>query len=181
MWNDGGCPDGLLRTTLLDPRRGAPSLLLAVAGGAECPPLVQLRVAGRASDPVCRLRAELHLRDHRRQRQDRASIAPGTYQVQITTPVVFADVDLTGTTDMTACKSFVQFQLSGPGSTSPPRCRTVTRTTAPSQRPSRPAGTTRAQDNNQPSVAHIVFSTRNRERRPRRRRPTRSTGTGTGS
>jgi hypothetical protein len=43
------------------------------------------------------------------------SIAPGTYQVLVTTPVVFAGVDLSGTFDMTACKSFVQFQLTGPG------------------------------------------------------------------
>jgi hypothetical protein len=43
------------------------------------------------------------------------SIAPGTYQVLVTTPVVFADVDLSGIFDMTACKSYVQFQLAGPG------------------------------------------------------------------
>src|SRR5690348_11895785 len=43
------------------------------------------------------------------------SIPPGTYQVFITTPMVFADVDLTGVTDMTACKSFTQFSLTGPG------------------------------------------------------------------
>lgn len=42
-------------------------------------------------------------------------IAPGTYQVYVTTPQVFADVDLTGISDMTACKSFTQFQLTGPG------------------------------------------------------------------
>jgi hypothetical protein len=44
-----------------------------------------------------------------------ASIPPGTYQVLVTTPMVFADVDLSGIFDMTACKSFVQFQLTGPG------------------------------------------------------------------
>jgi len=43
------------------------------------------------------------------------SIAPGTYDVHIATPVVFASVDLSGIDDFTACKSFVQFQLSGPG------------------------------------------------------------------
>ena len=43
------------------------------------------------------------------------SIPPGNYQVFITTPMVFADVDLTGVFDMTACKSFTQFQLTGPG------------------------------------------------------------------
>jgi hypothetical protein len=44
-----------------------------------------------------------------------SQIAPGTYQVYVTTPQVFADVDLTGISDMTACKSFTQFQLTGPG------------------------------------------------------------------
>ena len=44
-----------------------------------------------------------------------SSIAPGTYQVYVTTPQVFANVDLTGISDMTACKSFTQFQLTGPG------------------------------------------------------------------
>ena len=44
-----------------------------------------------------------------------SSIPPGTYQVLVTTPMVFADVDLSGIFDMTACKSFVQFQLAGPG------------------------------------------------------------------
>jgi hypothetical protein len=45
------------------------------------------------------------------------SIPPGTYQVLVTTPQVFALVDLTGQApnDFTACKSFVQFQLNGPG------------------------------------------------------------------
>jgi hypothetical protein len=43
------------------------------------------------------------------------SIAPGSYQLHVATPVVFAGVDLSGTDDFTACKSFVQFQLSGPG------------------------------------------------------------------
>jgi hypothetical protein len=44
-----------------------------------------------------------------------SSIAPGTYQVQVVTPVPFAQIDLSDTNDLTACKSFVQFQLSGPG------------------------------------------------------------------
>jgi len=43
------------------------------------------------------------------------SIAPGQYQVQVTTPVVFGGVDLSGTTDMTACKGYVQFDLKGTG------------------------------------------------------------------
>src|SRR5262245_55759499 len=43
------------------------------------------------------------------------SIAPGTYQVFVRSVVVFAMVDLSGIDDFTACKGFVQFQLSGPG------------------------------------------------------------------
>jgi hypothetical protein len=43
------------------------------------------------------------------------SIAPGTYQILVRTVVVFALVDLSGIDDFTACKSFVQFQLTGPG------------------------------------------------------------------
>src|SRR4029078_799480 len=44
-----------------------------------------------------------------------SSIAPGTYQVLVRSVVVFALVDLSGIDDFTACKVFVQFQLSGPG------------------------------------------------------------------
>src|SRR4029077_10037040 len=44
-----------------------------------------------------------------------SALAPGTSQVFIPTPMVFADVDLTGISDMTACKSFTQFSLTGPG------------------------------------------------------------------
>ncbi len=43
------------------------------------------------------------------------SIAPGSYQVYVTTPQVFANVDLSGVFDMTACKSYTQFQVTGPG------------------------------------------------------------------
>src|SRR4051812_36071428 len=43
------------------------------------------------------------------------SVAPGTYQILVRSVVVFALVDLSGIDDFTACKGFVQFQLSGPG------------------------------------------------------------------
>src|SRR5262249_7343404 len=45
------------------------------------------------------------------------SIAPGTYQVDVRTPLAFGTVPLAnmGVTDMTACKGFPQFQLTGPG------------------------------------------------------------------
>ena len=48
-------------------------------------------------------------------KQPVTSIAPGNYQVQVTTPVAFGGIDLSGTNDMTACKGFVQFHLTGPG------------------------------------------------------------------
>ena len=43
------------------------------------------------------------------------SIAPGQYQIHVHTVVVFAVVDLSGISDLTACKGNVQFQLAGPG------------------------------------------------------------------
>ena len=43
------------------------------------------------------------------------TIAPGTYQVVITTPDPFGVFDLSGRTDLMACKGFVNFRLTGPG------------------------------------------------------------------
>jgi hypothetical protein len=88
-----------------------------------------------------------------------SSIPPGTYQVQIMTPVAFGAVDLTGIHDMTACQSFVQFQLSGPGvnlsSTLGDGDSAFWLYTEMLQ----PSATYTAVDNNQPSVARVVFST----------------------
>ena len=87
-----------------------------------------------------------------------STIPPGTYQVQIQTPVAFGSVDLTGVHDMTACQSFVQFQLSGPGvnlsSTLGDGDSAFWLYTETFQ----PGGTYTAVDNNQPSVARVVFS-----------------------
>src|SRR3954468_23845781 len=44
-----------------------------------------------------------------------SSILPGTYSVVVTSPEAFAGVDLSGKSDLTACKGSVKFQLSGPG------------------------------------------------------------------
>jgi hypothetical protein len=110
-----------------------------------------------------------------------ASIAPGTYQVQITTPVVFADVDLTGTTDMTACKSFVQFQLTGPGVNIATTLQDGDEDYGAFTATFQAGGTYTAQDNNQPSVAHMVFSTTQSGTAPTPTAPYTSTGTGTGS
>ena len=43
------------------------------------------------------------------------SVAPGSYQILVTSPVPFAAVDLAGINDMTACRGSAQFALSGPG------------------------------------------------------------------
>lgn len=88
-----------------------------------------------------------------------STIPPGTYQVQIQTPVAFGAVDLTGIHDMTACQSFVQFQLTGPGvnlaSTLGDGDSAFWLYTETFQ----PGATYTAVDNNQPSVARAVFST----------------------
>jgi hypothetical protein len=90
-----------------------------------------------------------------------SSIAPGTYQVDVRTPVAFGTVPLTnaGANDMTACKGFPQFQLTGPGvslfTTMTAGCeadKTFPETFLPS-------GTYVATDQNQPAVARGAFTT----------------------
>jgi hypothetical protein len=87
------------------------------------------------------------------------SIAPGTYQVSIRTPVSFAEVDLSGIFDMTACKGFVQFDLTGPGVNAFDNLgdgdNAFDLLTATFQ----PSSTYTAVDLNQPSVARAVFTT----------------------
>jgi hypothetical protein len=85
------------------------------------------------------------------------TIAPGTYQVQITTPVVFADVDLTGIYDMTACQSFVQFQITGPGVSISTTLQDGDEDYGVYSATFKPGSTYTASDLNQPSVAKLVF------------------------
>lgn len=87
------------------------------------------------------------------------SIAPGTYQVQITTPKVFADVDLSGTYDMTACKSFVQFQLTGPGVNISTTLQEGDEDYGVFPATFAPGSSYTAVDLNQPSVARVAFAT----------------------
>ncbi len=87
------------------------------------------------------------------------SIAPGSYQVYVTTPQVFADVDLTGISDMTACKSFTQFQLTGPGVNQSTTLQDGDEDKDLLQVTFAPSATYTAVDNNQPSVARATFST----------------------
>jgi hypothetical protein len=88
-----------------------------------------------------------------------STIPPGTYQVQIQTPVAFGSVDLTGVHDMTACQSFVQFQLTGPGVSLSSTLGDGDSAFWLYTETLQPGGTYTAVDNNQPSVARVVFST----------------------
>jgi hypothetical protein len=88
-----------------------------------------------------------------------STITPGTYQVFITTPQVFADVDLTGVSDMTACKSFTQFSLTGPGVNLATTLQDGDEDKELDRATFQPSGTYTAVDNNQPGVARVTFST----------------------
>jgi hypothetical protein len=88
-----------------------------------------------------------------------SSIAPGTYQVQITSPVAFAGVDLSGVSDMTACKGFVQFQLTGPGVRLSTTLQDGDGSHVVLSATFQASSTYTAQDNNQPSATATVFST----------------------
>jgi len=91
------------------------------------------------------------------------SIAPGEYEIDVTTPVVFADVDLSGDlanpADMTACRSFAQFQLTGPGVSVATTLQDGDEDYELLSGTFQPSSTYTAVDLNQPSVARVVFST----------------------
>jgi hypothetical protein len=88
------------------------------------------------------------------------SIPPGNYQVDVRTPLQFGTLPLPSSpTDMTACRGFPQFQLTGPG------VSLFTTMTAGCEDDKvfpetfQPNATYVAQDLNQPSVAHATFTT----------------------
>ena len=87
------------------------------------------------------------------------SIAPGKYQVEIDTPVTFGAVDLSGINDMTACKSYVQFQITVPASTSSARFGDGDSANALLTETFQAGATYTAQDLNQPAVTRTVFTT----------------------
>src|SRR5438034_2911281 len=87
------------------------------------------------------------------------SIPPGTYQVLVTTPMVFADVDLSGIFDMTACKSFVQFQLTGPGVSLSTTLQDGDEDKELLRATFQPSATYTALDNNQASATRTTFAT----------------------
>jgi hypothetical protein len=95
------------------------------------------------------------------------TIAPGNYQLEVSTPVMFKLVRPGGVTsdeiapnDFTGCKGWVQFQLTGPGvnvfTTLDSGCDAYL--IIPEQT-FKPSSTYTATDLNQPSVAHATFST----------------------
>ena len=95
------------------------------------------------------------------------TIAPGTYQVEVETPIMFklvrpggVTVDNIAANDFTGCKGWVQFQLTGPGvnlfTTLDSGCDAFL---ILPQQTFKPNATYTAQDLNQPSVAHASFST----------------------
>jgi hypothetical protein len=88
-----------------------------------------------------------------------SSIAPGTYQVYVETPLVFAIVDLSGIYDMTACKSFVQFKLTGPGVSLDTTLQQGDEDKELLNATFLPSSTYTATDLNQPSVARATVST----------------------
>jgi hypothetical protein len=109
-----------------------------------------------------------------------SSIAPGTYQIYVQTPIVFADIDLTGIFDMTACKSFVQFKLTGPGVNLATTLQDGDEDKELLSANFQPNATYTAQDMNQPSVARATFSTTAAGSPTSPTGPT-STGTGSGT
>jgi hypothetical protein len=95
------------------------------------------------------------------------AIAPGSYQLEVSTPIMFKLVRPGGVTvdnipanDYTGCKGWVQFQLTGPGvnifTTLDTGCDAFL--ILPEQT-FRPNATYTATDLNQPTVAHATFTT----------------------
>ena len=95
------------------------------------------------------------------------SIAPGNYQIEVSTPIMFKlvvpggpTVDRIAPDDFRGCKGWVQFQLTGPGvnvfTTLDSGCDAFLILPEQSFKPN---STYTAQDLNQPSVAHASFST----------------------
>jgi hypothetical protein len=89
------------------------------------------------------------------------SIPPGTYQVDVRTPLAFGTVPLAnmGVTDMTACKGFPQFQLTGPGVNLSTTMTAGCEADKTFPETFQASGTYVAVDNNQPTVARAQFST----------------------
>jgi hypothetical protein len=109
-----------------------------------------------------------------------SSIAPGAYQVQVTTPRPFAAED-PSQTDFTACKGSVEFQLSGPGVSIATTLDDGDGGFDQFTATFKPSSTYTAQDNNQPSVARGVFTTTATGAPPTPSLPSGSGGSATGT
>lgn len=90
------------------------------------------------------------------------SIAPGTYQVEVQTPIMFKLVDTNNLApnDFTGCKGWVQFQLTGPGVSMSTTLDTGCDSNYLIPSESFKSGATYvAQDLNQPAATRTSFST----------------------
>jgi hypothetical protein len=87
------------------------------------------------------------------------SIAPGTYQVAVSTPGSFGGVDLTGKNDMTACKGSIDFKLTGPGVNIATTLNDGDGSYDMLSGNFAASSTYTAVDQNQPSVARVTFTT----------------------
>jgi hypothetical protein len=87
------------------------------------------------------------------------SITPGQYQVAVSTPVSFGGVDLSGRSDMTACKGSIDFDLTGPGVAVGTTLNDGDGSFDLLSATFRPSSTYVAVDNNQPTVARASFTT----------------------
>jgi hypothetical protein len=108
------------------------------------------------------------------------SIAPGTYEVEVSTPIMFKLVDTLDQApgDFTGCRGWVQFQMTGPGVNLSTTLDTGCDSNYLLPETTFKAGQTyNAVDLNQPSVAHATLTVVNAGQLPS---PTSPYGTGTG-
>jgi hypothetical protein len=87
------------------------------------------------------------------------SVAPGNYQLLVTSPAPFAAVDLAGVNDMTACMGSAQFALTGPGVSVTTTMDDGDSDNAVLDVALEPSSTYTAVDNTQPTIAHFSFTT----------------------
>jgi hypothetical protein len=90
--------------------------------------------------------------------QSVTSIPPGTYQIIVSTPIVFNDVDLQTYTSLTGCTTYVRFQLDGPGVTLKTSLTAGDEDQASLSAALQPSSSYTAADLNNP-VARVVFTT----------------------
>jgi len=87
------------------------------------------------------------------------TIAPGTWQIAVSTPGSFGGVDLSGKNDMTACKGSIDFKLTGPGVNLETTLNDGDGSYDMLSGNFAPSSTYVAVDGNQPAVARAQFTT----------------------